>query len=116
MYSIKTVERGRRGVPVLVVAAQAGRVMTYTDFGNQVGCHYRAVRAVLAHIMNEITEPRNLPLLTCIVVQKTTGLPGRGFLPDGSGSNLNNKQFHQRFLTERERVFTHSNWQPLFES
>jgi len=51
-------------------------------------------------------------MITAIVVTKGTGLPGAGFLPEGT-RHLTKEQIKQRFEEIRDEVFAYPGWQDL---
>ena len=59
------------------------RTTTYGEIGQNVGLAAQATAKPLYYIRNKCLE-RRLPPLTAIVVNKATGLPGKGLKPHGT--------------------------------
>ena len=59
------------------------RITTYGEIGQNVGLAAQGTAKPLYYI-RDVCLKRNLPPLTAIVVNKTTGLPGIGLKPDGT--------------------------------
>ncbi len=113
MYSSETQARANRALPILVSTAKARGTLTYGDLAQRIGCHPRAIGAVLGYLLYHVTEPRGLPLLTCIVLLKGSTVPGWGFLPNGEGRDLTPQQLESRYLLERDRVYAYPHWDDL---
>jgi putative restriction endonuclease len=65
--------------PVLANIAAGRTVIFYKDLANEIGEHHRAVRYVLG-VIQEYCMDNGLPPLTAVVVSKTHGIPGGGFI------------------------------------
>lgn len=70
---------------------------------------------MLAYIRDELCIPRNLPFLTAIVVQKATGLPGSGWLPNDEAYRLSPAEYELKWGAYRDRVFRCDRWDALLE-
>lgn len=65
--------------PALCGCAAQQSVITYTALGEQIHRHFRHLGSVLSVIQDYCLQER-LPPLTILVVKKTTGHPGDGFI------------------------------------
>ena len=101
-----------RALPHLVCCAHLGKTITYKELGGKIGIHHRPVRFLLGYIRDEICRRRGLPLLNVIVVSKSTGLPGKGFLPEDL-SHLTDEEYRRRFEELRDEVFAYAGWDAL---
>lgn len=63
---------------ILVECAKNKKTITYKDFSNEIKIHHRTVRYPLEYIQDYCLK-NQLPPLSILVVNKTTGLPGTGF-------------------------------------
>ena len=99
------VERAAETWPVLVAAAHNRQVLTYEVLADTIGMGPPGKGAgTLAHPLGVIMrycEANALPPLTVLVVNKTTGRPGKGLKTI--------KELH----TDRERVFKHRWYEAL---
>jgi len=101
-----------RALPHLVYYAHLEKTITYGELGRRIGIHYRSVRFLLGYIRDEICRRRGLPLLNVIVVNKSTGLPGKSFLPEDL-SLLTDEEYRRRFEELRDEVFAYVGWYTL---
>src|ERR1039457_3832142 len=109
----KTQEMVLRALPHLVYAAQTRTTFTYEQLAKKIHSpHHRPVSGYIGHIRDEICLPRNLPLLSCLVVNKRTGLPGDNFLPGGSKAVTKEERQHE-FEKYRDDVFKYEGWDKL---
>jgi hypothetical protein len=69
---------------------------------------------LLGYIRDEICGKKGLPLLTAIVVNKRTKLPGESFLPEGT-VNLSEKEYKEKFHKLKVEVFTCNKWDALLK-
>lgn len=99
-------------LPHLVYYARLEKTITYGELGIRIGIHHRIVRFLLAYIRDEICRRRGLPLLNVIVVNKSTRLPGKSFLPEDL-SHLTHEEYRRRFVELRDEVFAYSGWDAL---
>ena len=99
-----TIERANILLPYLVQAAQKRQTPTYGELAKKAGFHHRGMSLVLGYIRDEICASRNLPMLTAIVANKQTGLPGDDWLPEGTG-NLSPAEYRHEFEKYRDLVF-----------
>jgi len=107
-----SIERGRLALPHLVHHSEMRKTITYGELAGKIGCHPRVLRLVLEYIRDELCLPRSLPLLTAIVVRKSTGLPGDGWLPGGT-SHLSPEEYRRKFEEVRDQVFACDAWYAL---
>jgi hypothetical protein len=108
------IETTRLLLPHLIRAAKRRETPTYGQLGNAIDRHHRTIPDVLGYIRDEICQPRDLPLINAIVVNKNSRLPGESFLPEGT-SNLTPQQYRQRFQDLRDEVFAYAGWDDLLE-
>lgn len=107
-------EYGNRLLPYLVQAAKTRKTPTYGELADKIGIHHRVMSKVLAYIRDDICIPRGLPLITCIVVNQGTGLPGDNWLPQGT-SHLTSEEYRQEFERFRDQVFAYKGWDSLLK-
>jgi hypothetical protein len=69
--------------PYLVARSQQHKTVTYKELAVSIGTHPVPLRFPLGYIRAEICEPRGLPLISTLVIDPCTGLPGDGFLAGG---------------------------------
>ena len=63
---------------VLISAAHNSQILTYTEFGRLLGFRTgRGMRRYLEPIYRFCQEEEGVPDLTCLVVEKETGMPSR---------------------------------------
>lgn len=93
---------GRAAVIWEVLTSRAGenRTLTYKSLSEEVNVHHRALRHAL-EVIQKYCETNQLPHLTALVVNSTTGVPG-------AGNNLHDSQLEQEYL----RIFRY-NWTTL---
>lgn len=65
--------------PILIKCATSRRTITYGELAEQLHIHHRQCRLFLELLQNHCIE-NQLPPLTSLVVGKSSGLPGHGFL------------------------------------
>lgn len=114
MYSDKTIEDALAVLPHLIYVAQQRQTMTYKEVADKIGKHHRPTRLWLAYLRDEICIPKRLPLLTAIVVNQDSGLPGDSFLPEGT-DHLSPEAYEAAFLEHRDRVFMETGWDNLLK-
>lgn len=68
-----------RAWPVLADRASLHKTIFYKELSDSIGEHHRAIRYVLGVIQEYCLDSR-LPPLTAIVVSKSDGVPGGGFI------------------------------------
>jgi hypothetical protein len=107
-----TEERARRLLPYLVQAAENRRTITYKELAAKIGVYHRTLSRPLGYIRDKICAARGLPLITCIVVNLQTRLPGAEWLPLGA-SSLSDDEDRATFEQHRDRVFAYGDWQGL---
>ena len=103
---------GERLLPHLVYAAQKRKTPTYAEVASKIGCHHRVLNHVLGYIRDEITIPRNLPMINAIVVKNDSHLPGESWLPEGT-SHLSPEEYKHEFEKFRDIVFAYQGWGEL---
>lgn len=105
-------EYGHRLLPHLIYAAQRRKTPTYSEMANKIGTHHRVLNHVLGYIRDEITIPRDLPMLNAIVVKNDSRLPGESWLPEGT-SHLSPEEYKCEFEKFRDVVFAYQGWVDL---
>lgn len=109
MFSEHTIERARHALPHLIECAQKGKTITYGELADRIGVHHRAIPPILYYLRDEICIPRNLPLITAIVIHKADHRPGDSWLPGGT-RDLTEEEKRCRFEEAREEVFAYQDW------
>ena len=113
MATLLTVHRALLALPHLVQLAESHDTITYGELAQRMRVpNPRTLAWPLWYIRDEICRKRKLPMITAIVVTKGTGLPGAGFLPEGT-RHLTKEQIKQRFEEIRDEVFAYPGWQDL---
>ncbi len=110
-YTNNARDNAYRALPHLVYYAHLEKTITYGELGKRIGIHHRSVR-FLGYIRDEICRRRGLPLLSVIVVNKSTGLPGKSFLSEDL-SHLTDEEYRRRFVELRDEVFAYAGWDAL---
>jgi hypothetical protein len=114
MTSERIREYGNKILPYLVLSAKTKRTPTYKDLANLIGTHPRVMSKVLGYIRDDLCIPRGLPLITSIVVNQGSGLPGDDWLPQGT-SHLSSEEYRQEFEKLRDEVFAYLGWDLLLK-
>ena len=76
---MKDHERATQIWAVLAMAARNRQILTYEILSQLIGVPTHGLANILDHVQRYCMQ-RGLPPLTSIVVNKTTGLPGDGFI------------------------------------
>lgn len=106
---------GDRLLPYLIQAAQRRETPTYGELAEKIEIHHRTMNRVLEYIRDDICMPRGLPMLTAIVINQGTGLPGDNWLPQGT-TTLSDEEYRQQFEQFRDRVFAYKGWDDLLKA
>lgn len=114
-YTNNARDNAYRALPHLFYYAHLEETITYGELGRRIGIHHRPVRFLLGYIRDEICRRRGLPLLNVIVVKKSTGLPGKSFLPEDL-SHLTDEEYKRRFEELRDEVFAYTEWDDLLRN
>ena len=114
MTTQKMIDYAELALPYLVHCAKARCTVTYGQLSGLIGVHWRTATFWLGYIRDEICNQRGRPLLTAIVVNKQTRLPGADWLPEGT-ENLPSEDYHKRYEDEKARVFSYSGWDNLLQ-
>jgi len=77
MPNMTTYERALQIYQILIGAAHDRRILTYEMVGKHIGVPQQGLANHLEHIMR-YCQRESLPPLTCLVVQKGSGIPGPG--------------------------------------
>jgi len=90
---MKDHERATQVWAVLALAARNRQILTYEILSQLIGVPAHGLANILDHVQRYCMQ-RGLPPLTSIVVSKSTGLPGEGFItaqdiPRNQGSVFN---------------------------
>jgi hypothetical protein len=99
-------------VPHLIDAAREGHKLTYKELADKVDTHWRPVPLRLGYIRDELCVPNGLPMISAIVVNQDTKLPGYSFLPNGT-EGLTPQEYAEAAAAEQRRVFEYANWNRL---
>ena len=113
MTTQKMIDYAELALPYLVHFAKTRRTVTYGQLSGLIGVHWRTATYWLGHIRDDCSW-RGLPLLTAIVVNKQTRLPGTDWLPEGT-ENLSSEEYRKRYEDEKARVFSYSGWDNLLQ-
>lgn len=89
--------------------------MTYGDLSKLVDHPAHFLGKPLAYVRDDICARHNLPLLTVLVVDAATGLPGDSFLPGGRG-DLSDEQYREIVDEHSQRVFEYDRWEQTWEN
>jgi hypothetical protein len=108
------IETADKILPFLVYLAQRGETTTYGKLAEMTGHQPLYFTNPLGYIRDEICKPRGLPLLSVLVVNKSKGVPGDSFLPEGRG-NLTEQEFREAFYKYRDQVFAYQGWDALLK-
>lgn len=114
MTTQKMIDYAELALPYLVHFAKTRRTVTYGQLSGLIGVHWRTATYWLGHIRDDIDSRGGLPLLTAIVVNKQTRLPGADWLPEGT-EDLSPEEYRKRYEDEKARVFSYSGWNSLLQ-
>lgn len=110
-YSAYSRANARAALPLLTRVAQTrAEPITYGDLAAQLGLHHRAARHFLGCIRDEVCVPNNLPILTALVVNGLTRLPGESFLAEGTRHLRTPSAYRRAFEEHRDSVFQFDGW------
>ncbi len=114
MSNEKTQEYALLVLPHLVACARQRMTITYGELARRVNRHHRPLRYALGYVRDEICRPRDLPLISALVVNKETGRPGESFLPEGT-LHLTDAEYAARFASLRDQAFAYPHWEVLLQ-
>lgn len=103
-----------RGLPYIIYKASRRETLTYKELAIFAGKHVRVILRSLGYIRDELIIPQKLPLLTAIIVNSKTKLPGDNYLPEGK-SDLTQTKNIKKFEQIKEEVFNCNKWASLLE-
>ena len=109
-----TIERAELILPHLVACAKTRSTITYGELGERIAAHHRSISRPLGYIRDQICIPRGLPLITALVVNKTSRMPGGSWLPEGTG-HLAADQYRREYEKFRNEAFACYAWDDLLE-
>lgn len=125
-------QRARTALPLLVRQAEAGMTITYSDVALELEMpNPRNLNYVLGCVGQTLQALSNewgteVPPLQCLVINKSTGLPGEGigwFLTDTETApqftqyeNLSKRQQRALVNSQLQRVFTYSRWRDVLQA
>lgn len=115
MTTERTIEFAEKLLPHLVKAANQRQTPTYKQLADKIGVHQRYMRYLLGYIRDDICIPQGLPLLTCIVINEATKLPGDDWLPEGT-TLLSGNEYRQKFELFRDQVFSFKGWNDILKN
>jgi hypothetical protein len=102
----------RTALPILIGLAQSRKTITYGELANLLAIGTRQVAWVAGYIRDEICKPRNLPLLNCLIVNKTTGFPGESWHGPRI-QHLSKRKRIELYERFRDEVFAYADWEKL---
>ncbi|WHQ44829.1 hypothetical protein [Alcaligenes faecalis] len=118
-------KRARAALPILVRQAEAATPISYSSLAQELGMpNPRNLNFVLGSIGQtlerlQLKKERPIPPIQCLVVNKTTGLPGDGIgwfvVKKEDFSKLSLKRRREIVQSELQRIYAYSNWQDLLE-
>jgi hypothetical protein len=120
------VERARKAFPILVRQAKAGEKLYYSDLAGELEMpNPRNLNYVLGHIGREIQKlakrwRTEIPPIQCLVVNKSTGLPGEGigwFISRLEDFKKRSPQERRQILEiELVKVFNYRQWDEVLSA
>jgi hypothetical protein len=110
-----TIERSNFILPHLVQCAKSGSTITYGELGAKIDVHHRVLTLPLGYLRDDICIPRDLPLITALVVNTKSRMPGGNWLPEGTG-HLSPDEYHREFVKYRDKAFACDAWDALLEA
>lgn len=110
-----TFEKANLAIPYLVYHAQKKGTITYNELGKKIGHHHRNLGYILRYIRDDICIKKGHPMITVIVVQVDTGLPGDDFLPNGLARFLTKEKYRKKFEENRDKVYKFDKWDELLD-
>ncbi len=118
-------ERARRALPLLVRQALASQPIFYSDLANELEMpNPRNLNYVLFSIGQTLQEistawKDEIPPISCLVINKNTGLPGEGvggFITDkGSFGKLPRKQQRAVIDMELHKIYAYPRWRDVLK-
>ncbi len=119
-------ERARRALPILVRQAQAQTPINYFELASEIGMtNPRNLNYVLGSIgqtLLELSDQKNqkIPPIQCIVLNKSTGLPGEGigwFITGDKEKfkSLSRRQQRRIVDIELSEIYSYQNWYKILE-
>lgn len=115
--------RARKVLPVLVRQAEAGIPIFYSALAEEVGIpNPRNLNYVLGSIGTTIENlskawKQKIPPIQCLVVSKSTGLPGEGIgwflVKKEDYSSLNRRQQRAIVKAELQRIYSYAKWRTV---
>lgn len=115
-------QRAREALPILVRQATANQIIFYSDLAMELRMpNPRNLNFVLGSIGQTLQElsgewNQDIPLINCLVCNKTTGLPGEGvgvFISDRDFSKLPRKQQQAIINAQLYRVYAYPHWNKI---
>ena len=109
-----SIENARLAAPHLIECAKAGKTMFYSELTAKIGRHHRAAPHLLEHLLR-VCHKLKIPTIGTLVVSKSTGLPGDGFIVDQGAKKLEfgSLDYRTQVEVEQKRVYSHPNWDAL---
>ena len=111
-----SIENARFAAPHLIGCAQVGKTIIYGELTAKINRYYRAAPHLLEHLLR-VCHKLNIPTIGTLVVSKTSGLPGDGFMLDQAAKNLQfgSSEYHRQVEIEQKRVYAHRDWNVLLK-
>lgn len=118
-------QRARTALPILVRQAHANTLIFYSDLALELKMsNPRNLNYVLGSIGQTLKDlskewQKEIPPIQCLVINKNTGLPGKGvgwFITDKENfGKLPNKQKRRLVEAELQKIFAYQNWQDILK-
>ncbi|MGI4792295.1 MAG: hypothetical protein ACRYFS_26005 [Janthinobacterium lividum] len=109
-----SIENARIAVPHLIECARNKQTITYGELTAKIGRHHRAAPHLLEYLLR-VCHKLEIPTIGTLVVSKTTGLPGDGFILDQKTKKLEfgSNEYQRQVKAEQNKVYAHKNWDTL---
>ena len=117
--------RARVALPILIRQAEAHQRINYEDLAEEISMRPRNLNYVLGSVGTTLIDlgrkwGEAIPEIQCLVVNKATGLPGRGvdsfLVSPGSTSKLNRKQKEALVNVVLGNVFAYPKWRRVLNT
>jgi hypothetical protein len=118
------ITRADKALPILVRQALVGQSITYQNLAQEIGMpNPRNLNMVLGYIGNRLIKlgkesNREIPPINCLVINKDTGLPGKGigsFITKEDFSRLTKSQKQGEVKRQLSRIFAYRDWYWVLE-
>ena len=111
-----SIENASLALPHLIECARSHETITYGGLTAKIGRQHRPAPHLLEHLLR-VCHTLNIPTIGTLVVSKTTGLPGDGFVVDQSAKKLDfgGPDYRRQVEKEQARVYARKNWDALLQ-